>query len=178
MKKRKKRGEPCRECEGKLLGRVAEGRSRGESSSFSVGAGREPTGLSGGRESRGNDTAGLTEGKEMIPRVGTNDAATVGCEGESLKVEWSEQVTGGVGEREGSRPSNKFGGIGSSSWGKQLYSAKFHNVVERVNREAIPLGPPAAPRVTQGFVRRVLKEELNMIYAGSDRVGAVGVGSG
>jgi hypothetical protein len=59
-----------------------------------------------------------------------------------------------------------------------LDSAKFHNVVERVNREAIPLRPPAAPRVTQGFVRRVLEEELNMMHAGSDRVGAVGVGSG
>jgi hypothetical protein len=57
-----------------------------------------------------------------------------------------------------------------------LNGTELHNVVDRVDREAIPLGPPAALRVTQGFVGRVLEEELNVVDAGSRGVNAVGVG--
>jgi hypothetical protein len=87
-----------------------------------------------------------------------------------LKIEWSKQVTGKVGERKGSGPGNKFGWIRGLSWGDELDGAKFHDVVNRVDRTSIPLRPPAASRMTQGFVGWVLKAELNMTDTRSDGV--------
>jgi hypothetical protein len=95
-----------------------------------------------------------------------------------LEVEGPEEVASGIGEWNGSGPGDKFGWVRGSDGREELDGAEFHNVVDGVDREAIPLWPPAAPRVAEGFIRRVLKEELDMVDAGSSRVDTVGVGSG
>jgi hypothetical protein len=93
-----------------------------------------------------------------------------------LKVEGSEEVACWVRKWKGARPSNKLGWVRCLDWRDKLNGTELHDVVDRVDREAIPLGPPAAPRVTQRFVGRVLEEELNVVDAGSLGVDAVGVG--
>jgi hypothetical protein len=34
----------------------------------------------------------------------------------------------------------------------ELNGTKLHNIVDRVNRKMVPLGPPATPRMIQGLV--------------------------
>jgi hypothetical protein len=93
-----------------------------------------------------------------------------------LEVERSEKVACGVRKWKGARPSNELGWVGGLDGRDKLNGTELHDVIDRVDREAIPLGPPAAPRVTQRFVGRVLEEELNVVDAGSLGVDAVGVG--
>ena len=60
----------------------------------------------------------------------------------------------------------------------KLDGAEFHDIVDRVDRKMIPLRPPATPGVTEGFVGRVLEEELDMVDAGSSGFKAIGVSGG
>ena len=105
--------------------------------------------------------------------MGSNDAAAVRCKKMGLEVKRAKEVASWIGKWKGAEPSDKFGRVRSSRR-NELNGAKFHDIVARIDREAIPLGPPAAPRVTQRFVGRVLEEELNVVDAGSLGVDAVG----
>ncbi len=57
-----------------------------------------------------------------------------------------------------------------------MNGAELHDSVDGVDREAVPLGPPAAPRVTQSFVGWMLEKELNVVDTGSIGVDTIGVG--
>jgi hypothetical protein len=53
--------------------------------------------------------------------------------------------------------------VRSLNRGHKLNRTELHDIVNGVDREATPLGPPATPRMTQGFVRRMLEEELDVL---------------
>ena len=175
----KKRGEPC-EGKGKLLRLVAgwSERDLGSATGALARAASEPWRLSGGREGRRDDATSLANGEEAVPAMGSNDAAAVRRKKLGLEVERAKEVASGVRKWKGAGPSNELGCTGSASGGDKLDVAEFHDVVDRVDSETIPLRPPATPGVTEGFVGRVLKEELDMVDAGSSGVEAIGVSGG
>jgi hypothetical protein len=95
-----------------------------------------------------------------------------------LEVEGSEEMAFGVREWDGGGPSNKLGRVRGAIRSEELDGAEFHDAIERTEREAIPLWPPTTQRVAHGRVGRMLKQELDMIDAGSIGVDAVGIGIG
>jgi hypothetical protein len=132
--------------------------------------------LSGGGEGGRNDATGLTNGEKAVPSVGSDDAAAVGGKQLGLEVERAEKVACWVRKWKGARPSNEFGWVGSLGGGDKLNGAELHDSVDGVDREAVPLGPPTAPRVTQSFVGWMLEEKLNVVDTGSIGVDTIGVG--
>ena len=80
-----------------------------------------------------------------------------------------------VGERDSGGPGDEFGRVGGPRRGEKLDVAKFHDAVERADRESVPLWPPAATRMTHSLVGRMLKQELNVVDTSGSRVNAVGV---
>lgn len=135
----------------------------------------EPSGLGCGRQSWRDDAAGLADGKERVPAVRRDNAATMGSEKARFEVEGPEEMAFGIREWNSDGPSDKFGRIGGSIRRNELDGAKLHDAVERAEREAVPLGPPTTQRVTRGLVGRMLEQELDMVNARGGCVDAVGV---
>jgi hypothetical protein len=142
-----------------------------------VGFASKPTGLSGRGKSGRNDAAGLANGKEAVARASSHDAAAVRCKELRLEIKGAQEVACWIGEWKSAGPGDKLGWIGGLSRRDELNGAKVHDVVDGVNRESVPLWPPATARVTQGLVRRTLEEELDMIDSGSIRINTIWVGS-
>jgi hypothetical protein len=120
----------------------------------------EPSGFGSRGESRRDDATGLTKGKEIVPAMGSDNAATIGSKKAGFEIKRPEEMT--VGTREWNRggPGDEFRRVGGSIWQNKLNGAKLH---ERAEREAIPLWPPSTQRVTHRLVgRRVQEQELDM----------------
>ena len=99
----------------------------------------------------------MVNGEETVPEGRCNNAAMVRGKEAGLEVEVAEEMACRVGERDSGGPGNEFGRVGGPSRGEELDGAEFHNAVERAEREAVPLGPPAASRMTHGFIGGVLE---------------------
>jgi hypothetical protein len=52
-------------------------------------------------KSRGNDATGLADGKETVPAVRGNDAATIGSKEAGFEIEGPEEMTLGIGKGNG-----------------------------------------------------------------------------
>jgi hypothetical protein len=135
----------------------------------------KPAGLGSGRESRRDDATGLANGKETVPAVRSNNTATVGSEETGFEIERTEEMALGVGEWDGGGPGDELGRVRGSIRRNKLDGAKFHDTVERTEREAIPLRPPTTQRVAHRRVRWMLKQKLDMVYSRSVGVNAVRV---
>jgi hypothetical protein len=108
--------------------------------------------LGGWRKSRRDDARSLANGEEVVPVVGCNNAAVVGGKASGLEIKRGKEMAWGVREWDSSGPGNNLGWVWSLNRSDELNGTKFHDIVNRVNRNTVPLGPPgAAPRMTQGL---------------------------
>jgi hypothetical protein len=93
----------------------------------------------------------LANGEEVVPAVGCDIAAAVGGKASGLEIKRAKEMACGVREWDSSGPGDELGWVWSLNGSDELNGTKFHDIVNRVNRKTVPLGPSATPRMTQGL---------------------------